>query len=310
MGDAGRRPDSKAQGQGAPPLPLPQQRQGADRHKIIFLIYTRQTQHHATQSAAGSGWRAGYGSLLQLLLGAVCAGHAAAGSRESPGSAQGSAAHTKLPRNICLLKGTTILRIHLLGQTSPLEPDPLGCISNTVQVSKTPWKETSVYFLCRRRTTVVSHRVTVPSQGALPPSSGPDLHLPWHLLSNLAEGSIPKHHHPKQHFSPKGRLEEYLLLTPPSLQPRSHTAPTPHCACCTAAHRQGLGCGYRRVAHTQHRSLLLCFHPVTDLPAPEYSSAKWFLHPKQSAQQQPAQKSPQCRATRAPLLAAGTFTQP
>lgn len=91
----------------------------------------------------------------------------------------------------------------------------------------------------------------------LPPSSGPDLHLPWHLLSNLAEGSTLKHHHPKQHFSPKGRLEEYLLLTPPSLQPRSHTAPTPHCACCTAAHGQGLGCGYRRVAHTQHRSLLV-----------------------------------------------------
>lgn len=74
MGDAGRRPDSKAQGQGAPPLPLPQQRQGADMHKVIFLTYTRQTQHHATQPAAGSGWGAGYGLLLQLLLGAVCAG--------------------------------------------------------------------------------------------------------------------------------------------------------------------------------------------------------------------------------------------
>lgn len=74
MGDAGRRPDSKAQGQGAPPLPLPQQRQGADMHEVIFLIDTRQTQHHATQSAAGSGWGAGYGLLLQFLLGAGCAG--------------------------------------------------------------------------------------------------------------------------------------------------------------------------------------------------------------------------------------------
>lgn len=310
MGDAGRRPDSKAQGQGAPPLPLPQQRQGADRHKIIFLIYTRQTQHHATQSAAGSGWRAGYGSLLQLLLGAMCAGHAAAGSRESPGSAQGSAAHTKLPRDICLLKGTTILRIHLLGQTSPLEPDPLGCISNTVQASKTPWKETSVYFLCRRRTTVVSHQVMVPSQGALPPSSGPDLHLPWHLLSNLAEGSTPKHHHLKQHFSPKGRLEEYLLLTPPL--PPAQVPHSPHPTLCVLYSCTRAGPGLWVQEGGTHTALLpfTLFHPVTDLPAPEYSSAKWFLHPKQSAQQQPAQKSPQCRATRAPLLAAGTFTQP
>lgn len=141
MGDAGRRPDSKAQGQGAPPLPLPEQRQGAEMHKVIFLIYTRQTQHHATQSAAGSGWGAGYGLLLQLLLGAVCAGQ-----QESPGSAQVSAAHTKLPRGICLLKGTTILRMHLLGHTFPLEPDPLSCISNGVQVSKIPWKGTSIFF--------------------------------------------------------------------------------------------------------------------------------------------------------------------
>lgn len=124
MGDAGRRPDSKAQGQGAPPLPLPQQRQGADMHKGIFLIKTRQTQHHATQPAAGSGWGAGYGLLLQLLVGAVCAGQG-----QSPGSAQVSA---KLPRGICLLEGTTILRMHPVGHTSPLEPDPLGCIADAV----------------------------------------------------------------------------------------------------------------------------------------------------------------------------------
>lgn len=78
-------------------------------------------------------------------------------SRESPGGAQVSAAHTKLSRGICLLKGTTILRMHLLGHTFPLEPDPLSCISKAVQVSKILWKEASVYFLCRRWTPVVSH---------------------------------------------------------------------------------------------------------------------------------------------------------
>lgn len=67
-------------------------------------------------------------------------------SRESLGSTQGSAAHTKLPRGICLLKGTTVLRRHLLGHTFSLEPDPLGCISIAVQVSKIPWKENFFFF--------------------------------------------------------------------------------------------------------------------------------------------------------------------
>lgn len=174
------------------------------------------------------------------------------------------------------------------------------------------WEETSVCFLCRRWTAVVSHQGEVPSQHACPPSSGPGLHLPWHLLSNLAE-----QHHLKHHFPSQGRLEEYFLLIalccsqwPCSLQPRSHAAPTPHCVSCTAAHGQGLGCGHRRVAHTRASLPCTLLHPLTDLPPPEYSSAKWFLHPKQSAQQQPAQNSPQCRATRAALLAAGTFAQP
>lgn len=91
-------------------------------------------------------------------------------------------------------------------------------------------------------------------------------------------------HHFNHHFFSKGRLEEsqeslllialWCLQSPSSLQPRSHTAPTPHGVCCTAAHGQGLGCGHRRVAHTRHRSLLFCFthsqtfqHPNTPLPS-------------------------------------------
>lgn len=85
---------------GSTPLPLPQQRQGADMHKVIFLIYTRQTQHHATQSAAGSGWGAGYGLLLQLLLGAMCAGQWGE-PRECPGV---SSSH-KAPQGHLLAEG-------------------------------------------------------------------------------------------------------------------------------------------------------------------------------------------------------------
>lgn len=116
------------------------------------------------------------------------------------------------------------------------------------------------------------------------PSSGPDLHL------------AVQQHHLKHHFPSEGRSEEYLLLitlccsqSPSSLQPRSHGAPSPRCVCCTAAQGQGLGCGYRRVAHTHTHMAslpLTLLHPATNLPAPESSSAKWFLHPKQSAQQQ------------------------
>lgn len=34
----------------------------------LLVLCTRQAQHHATRSAAGNGWRAGDGELLQAAL--------------------------------------------------------------------------------------------------------------------------------------------------------------------------------------------------------------------------------------------------
>lgn len=52
------------------------------------------------------------------------------------------------------------------------------------------------------------------------------------------------------------------------------------------------------------------FHPAVDLPVPKCFSIKWFLSPKQSAQQQPTHRSWQCRVPPAPQFAAVTFAQP
>lgn len=49
-------------------------------------------------------------------------------------------------------------------------------------------------------------------------------------------GSTFKHHHLKQHFSPKGRLEEYLLLTPPPPSSPGPTQPLPHTVCAVQLH--------------------------------------------------------------------------
>lgn len=153
MGDAGRRPDSKAQGQGAPPLPLPQQRQGADMHKVIFFSHLDQTNTAPCNTTCS--WKVrgeqDYGLLLQLLLGAVCAGQWGE-PRECPGV---SSSH-KAPQGHLLAEGN-----HNSQGASTGTHLSLGARSTTFQTQfkylKYHGKTFSVYFLCRRWTTVVSH---------------------------------------------------------------------------------------------------------------------------------------------------------
>lgn len=132
------------------------------------------------------------------------------------------------------------------------------------------------------------------------------------LLSSLAEGgttsniiSLLKEYWKNTFSRSYPAASNSTHLPPSSPGPTQPTAP--RCVCWP--HRGwAMGTGGW---HTHTGSLpFTSFHPVTDLPAPEYSSAKWFLHPKQSAQQQPTQKSPRWGATRAPQFAAGTLAQP
>lgn len=98
-----------------------------------------------------SGWGAGYGLLLQLLLGAVCAGQGGE-PRECPGV---SSSH-KAPQGHLLAEGN-----HNSQGASTGTHLSLGARSTTFQTQfkyiKYHGKTFSVYFLCRRWTTVVSH---------------------------------------------------------------------------------------------------------------------------------------------------------
>lgn len=111
---------------------------GAGTRTVLLGTCSRQTRHHATQSAAGNGRGSRTWAVVAVSFwGSHGPGGVPARGREQPAEDPGwqQLGH-QLPSGICLLKGTTILRMHLRGQT--LQPDPRRCSLMGVQVSRAP----------------------------------------------------------------------------------------------------------------------------------------------------------------------------